>query len=60
MTKNPSEPSRITSAISCMARGPTSLVRMSHNIHNETKIKQIEIINAEKQIKLDVEFEMQM
>jgi hypothetical protein len=33
---------------------------MSHNIHNETKIKQIEIINAEKQIKLDVEFEMQM
>jgi hypothetical protein len=33
---------------------------MSHNIHSETKIKQIDITNAEKHIILDVELEMQM
>lgn len=50
----------MTSAISCIALGPTSLVKISHKIHKLTKIKQIDIIKAEKHIILEVELDMQM
>lgn len=56
--KKPSDPSLIGSLTSYIARVPVSLSKIQHNIHIATKIKQIEIIKAEKAIIFDVDEEM--
>ena len=58
--KNPSEPSLITSAISCMALGPWSFSRISHSIQKLTSMKIIEKFQAIKLINADVDEEKQM
>jgi hypothetical protein len=56
--KKPSEPSLITSAISCMALGPTSLFRISQSIQMLTKMKKMEKFQAVKEMRLEVDDEM--
>jgi hypothetical protein len=58
--KKPSEPSLITSAISCMFLGPESFIKISHRIQRLTPRNTIDIINAEKEIKLDVDCDTNM
>jgi hypothetical protein len=58
--KKPSEPSLITSAISCMFLGPESFIKISQRIQRLTPRNTIDIINAEKEIKLDVDCDTNM
>ena len=60
VTKKPSEPSRITSAISCIPLGPQSFLRISQSIHNATPKKTMENMNAVKVIMLDVDYDTKM
>lgn len=55
--KNPSEPSFITSAISCIFLGPESLSNISQRIKRLTPRKIIAIIKAENEIKLEVDYD---
>jgi len=58
--KKPSEPSLITSAISYMFLGPESFIKISQRIQRLTPRTTIDIINAEKEIKLDVDCDTNM
>lgn len=55
--KKPSEPSLITSAMSYMFFGPASFSSISQRIHKLTPRKTIDIINAENEIKLEVDYD---
>ena len=52
--KNPSDPSLITSAISCIAFGPVSLLSISQSIQMLMKMNSIEKFHAVNEIRLDV------
>ena len=56
--KNPSEPSLITSAISCIFLGPASFINISQRIHMLTPRNTRDIINAENEIRLEVDCDM--
>ena len=56
--KNPSEPSRIGSATSCMARVPVLLSKICPSSQTLKMIKPIEVRKAKKQIRLAVVLEM--
>lgn len=58
--KNPSDPSLITSAISCMALGPWSFSRISHSIQKLMRTKMIEKFQAIKGIRAEADDEIQM
>jgi hypothetical protein len=58
--KKPSEPSLITSAISCIFFGPESFIKISQRIQRLTPRNTIDIINAVKEIKLDVDCDTNM
>jgi len=60
VTKKPSEPSLIISAISCIDLGPTSFYRISQRIHKLTNTKKIDIFQAVNEIKLEVDCETNM
>jgi len=58
VTKKPSEPSLITSAISCMLLGPTSYLNISQSMLNATPMNTTDILNAANDMILEVELEM--
>ena len=58
VAKNPSDPSLITTAISCIALGPSSLFRISQSIHILIPINNIENTQALNDTKLEVELDM--
>lgn len=58
--KKPSDPSLITSAISCIFLGPQSFLRISHSMYIAMIMKTIEIIQAEKETTLDVDYDTNM
>jgi hypothetical protein len=58
--KKPSEPSLMTSAISYIALGPTSLLRISHRIQTLMNMKSIEKFQAEKEMRHEVDCDMKM
>jgi hypothetical protein len=60
VTKKPSDPSLITSATSCIPLGPTSFFNISQRMQSDTHINTIDIINAEKDMIIDVELETNM
>ena len=60
VTKKPSEPSLITSAMSCIALGPQSFLRISQSIHILMPKNTIEKTKAVNVIILDVDYEMKM
>ena len=55
VTKKPSDPYLITSAISCIPFGPKSLFRMSQSIHMATLRNIIEHTNAVNEMTLEVD-----
>jgi len=57
VTKKPSEPSLITSAISCILLGPTSFLNISHSMLKLTPMKHKDMIKAEKDIILEVDYD---
>tara|TARA_B110001450_G_scaffold240053_1_gene248439 strand:+ start:133 stop:474 length:342 start_codon:yes stop_codon:yes gene_type:complete len=57
VTKKPSEPSLITSAISCILLGPTSCLKISHSMLKATPMNTNEMVKAENEITLEVDFE---
>lgn len=54
VTKNPSEPSLMTSAMSCIAFGPESFFKISTNIHILIPMNTIEAMKAVNEIILEV------
>ena len=58
VTKKPSDPSLITSAISCILLGPTSYLNISQSMLNATPMNTTDILNAANDIKLEVDLEM--
>ena len=58
--KNPSDPSLITSAISCIFLGPQSFLRISQSIQREINKNTIENTHAENDIILDVDYDTNM
>jgi hypothetical protein len=52
--KNPSEPSLMISAMSCMPLGPTSFFKISHKMVKLTTMKHRDTTKAEKQIMAEV------
>ena len=60
VTKKPSEPSLMTSAMSCIPLGPTSFFKISHSIIKAIHINTMLVINAENEIMLDVEVDTNM
>jgi len=57
VTKKPSEPSLITSAISYILLGPTSYLNISHSMFKATPINTSDMVNAEKDIILDSDYD---
>jgi len=58
VTKKPSEPSLITSAISCILLGPTSYLNISQSMLNATPMNTTDILNAPNDMMLEVDLEM--
>jgi hypothetical protein len=57
VTKKPSDPSLITSAISCILLGPTSYLNISQSMLKATPMKTSDIVNAENDIILEVDYD---
>jgi hypothetical protein len=58
VTKKPSDPSLITSAISCILLGPTSYLKISQSMLKATPMKTSDIVKAENDIILEVDYDM--
>ena len=57
VTKKPSDPSLITSAISCILLGPTSYLKISQSMLKATPMKTSDIVKAENDIILEVDYD---